>query len=421
MNMHINDKKKKAILVDIVHPQTSKEESQDRLEELESLVNTYGGIVVVKSIQKRSMPNYDTYVGSGKLDEIEEIARENKADILIINNILKPRQLFNLEERFRPLNLQPWDRVELILKIFSKHAKTTEAQLQIELASIKHMGPRIYKMGGELMQQTGALGLRSGQGETNIELMKRHLRKQELAILDKLKHYDTIRAGHRKRRKRNDLKTIALIGYTNAGKSSLLKALTQKDVYVADELFATLDTRVAKLYIPGSAKMEEGKYVAGEHFLLSDTIGFIQDLPPFLIEAFKSTLMETIEADFLLHVIDVNDPKIDRKISVVEDILTQLGLEDKPRSYVFNKVDLIAHTNFFEDKDPHRPVEYTLVKAGKDAPILLGWLDPMKNGLARKKIESLGEKYDKFSPVFVSAEKKMNLPELIENLQSKTS
>lgn len=419
MNVHINQQKKKAILVDIVHPQTSKEDSRERLEELESLVNTFGGVVVVKSIQKRSLPNYETYIGKGKLDEIEEIAKENKADVLVINNILKPRQIFNLEERFRPIKLQPWDRVDLILKIFSKHAKTTEAQLQIELASIRHMGPRIFKMGGELMQQGGAVGLRSGQGETNIEMMKRHLRKQELNIISKLKHYDTIRAGHRQRRRKNDVKTVALIGYTNAGKSSLMKALTQKDVYIADELFATLDTRVGKLYIPRDEVGEDGQYNAGEQFLISDTIGFIQDLPPFLIEAFKSTLAETIESDLLLHVIDINDPKIDHKIAVVEDILTQLGLGDKAQLYVFNKVDLIAHNNVFDPEDQKsRPIEYTLLKAGKDTPRLLGWLDPLKNETARRKMQKLEKKYQKFSPIFVSAEKKINLPVLIEGLRA---
>lgn len=223
----------KAILIDVIDSRTSKEEAKKRLVELENLVNTYGGIVVVKTIQKKGKPNYDTFVGKGKLNEIIDIAKDQKADILVLNNILKPRQIFNLNEKFRKAKLETkaWDRVDTILKIFDKHAKSTEAKLQIELASIRHMGPRIFGMGIELSRQAGAMGLRAGQGESNIEMMKRHLRKQELNIVKKLEHYEKIRAGHRRRRRRNNFKTVSIVGYTNAGKSSLLNALTNKGAY----------------------------------------------------------------------------------------------------------------------------------------------------------------------------------------------
>ncbi len=407
-------KQEKAILIDVIDTSTTKEEAEIRLMEMESLVNTFGGVVVIKTIQKRGMPDYDTYIGSGKLNEIHDLAEAHEADVLIINNLLKARQLFTLNEKLRDIDVKAWDRVDLILKIFSKHAQTTEAKLQIELASIRHMGPRIFDMGIELSRQAGATGVRAGQGESNTEMMKRHLRKQELSILKKLKHYETIHSGHRKRRRRKNLKTAALVGYTNAGKSSLLNALTKKGVYAADELFATLDTRVGKLYIPSDAN-EEG-YQPGQEILISDTIGFIQNLPPNLIQAFKSTLAETIDSDILLHVIDINDAQIHRKIEVVEEILEQLGIRDKPSIYIFNKIDLIAYKNVF-DKPADK--KQTLHKASPETAALLGWNDSLtKNEEARKYMDTLNKKYKEFSPIFVSAHSKLNLESLIDTLSS---
>lgn len=401
----------KAILVDIISSDTHKLESAKRLEELENLVRTFGGIVVVKIIQKRGTPDYNTYIGEGKVDEICLIGRENNIDIVIVNNILKARQIFNLNEKFRKekLKMKAWDRIDLILKIFDKHAQSTMAKLQIELASIRHMGPRIFGMGIELSRQAGAIGVRAGAGEANIEIMKRHLQSQELNVMKKLKHYELIDEGHRKRRKRQNLKTVALVGYTNAGKSSLLNALTGKDAYVADKLFATLDTRIGRLYIQN--KCNFGEYKPGTEILISDTIGFIRDLPPSLIQAFKSTLAETIEADLILHVIDVSDPEIHKKISVVEEILSQLGLQDKPKIYVFNKVDLIAPRNIFEKKQKRG--NSSILKAGIHTAELLGWVDSNVRDKAHQKMSVLKQKYKEYSPIFVSAEEKMNLEKLI--------
>ncbi len=332
---------------------------------MESLTHTYGGMIVVKVIQKRVTPDYKTYIGSGKLEEVVEIAEAEKVDVIIINNLLKPHQIFNIERMVERKGIKVWDRIDLILKIFQKHADTTEAKLQIRLAGIRHMGPRIYRMGLELGQQAGGIGTR-GAGETNIEKMKRHLADEERAIKKQIAKYSNTRGLHRARRDKMGFKTASIVGYTNAGKSSLLNALTKKGAYVADELFATLDTRVAKLWLPpvesplvsaigGSASggkeghpaispLVKGGHpakggIGGLSVLLSDTIGFIQDLPPQLIQAFRSTLEETIHADLLLHVIDVSDPYMKEKIDEVEEVLAELDAQDTPKIYVFNKID----------------------------------------------------------------------------------
>ncbi|MBP7670779.1 GTPase HflX [Candidatus Gracilibacteria bacterium] len=405
----------RAILIDVIEPATSKEKAEKRLEELRSLMSTYGGLSPVSIIQKKSHPDYETYIGKGKVEEIAALAEQHEANILIVNNLLKPRQIYNLNEALKDQKIETWDRVDLILKIFSKHAQTSEAQLQIELASIRHMGPRIFDMGRELMQQGGAVGLRSGQGETNIEMMKRHLKTHELSIKKKLAHYDQVRAGHREQRRRKGLKTAALVGYTNAGKSALLNALTNKGAYSANELFATLDTRIGKLYIPAAAR-EDGQYQPGQEVLISDTIGFIQDLPPELIQAFKSTLAETVEADLLLHVIDMADPEIHEKIQVVEDILSDLGLADKPQIYIFNKLDLIAHQNVFA-APPEETPKYSLMKAGPETAISLGWIDhEIKNKKARAHMLALAKKYATKNPLFISAVSGLGIEKLVGEL-----
>ncbi len=404
-----NTKKPNAILIDVIDPKASTREAKKRLEELESLVKTYGGFVIFKIIQKKGLPNYRTYVGSGKLDEAIEMAKENKVKLIVVNNILKPGQVFNIKEKVKDEKIEVWDRVDLILKIFEKHASSTEAKLQVELASIRQMGPRIYGMGLELSRQGGAVGMRAGQGESNIEMMKRHLSKQEINVKEKLKHYDLMRKGHRSRRIRKNFKTAALIGYTNSGKSSLLNALTGKGAYVADELFATLDTRVGKLYIPD----ETGR---GTEILISDTIGFIRDLPPTLIQAFKSTLAETMEADILMHVIDVTDPDIQQKIDVVEEIVNMLGMEDKPKIYIFNKIDLIEHKDIVELDEQKALVEGAegVYEAGTETIHHLGWHSPETESALST--EELKEKYKQFDPIFISAHKILNLNNVKDRL-----
>ncbi len=319
----------RAILADVIHFATSKREAEDRLAELADLTRTYGGLVVVKLIQRKDKPDYATFLGKGKVQEIVATHVEHRAHVLVVNEILKPGQLFNLEEALRPVKMIVWDRIDLILQIFAKHALTAEAKLQIELARLRHMGPRIYNLGAQLGRQRGGTGTRGGAGEGNTEVMKRHLREQERHLLAKLVNYETQHTEQRKSRSRQAFKTVALVGYTNAGKTSLLNVLTKRKEYAADKLFATLDTRIGELYLPELKAS----------VLLSDTIGFIQGLPPELIQAFRSTLSEAIHADLILHVIDGTDQHLDLKLRVVEEILASLGLADRPRLRVFTKLD----------------------------------------------------------------------------------
>lgn len=321
----------RAILVDVVPHSTSYQEAESNLNELVNLVSTLGGITVEKIIQKRDRPSAKTFLGEGKALEVGALAKAIHADVIIFNNILKPNQILHLTSIF---GRNVWDRVDLILKIFEKHAVTSEAKLQIELARLYHEFPKLYGKGKSFSQQSaggggrGVTGVR-GPGEKYLEEKKRALRRQIKILEDRLEKIKTIRKNQREVRKRRNLKTIALVGYTNTGKSTLLKALTHKEnVYIADQLFATLDTKIGDLYIPGKGQV-----------LVADTIGFIKDLPPFLIQSFLATLEEAIEADLILHVIDISDKEVLNKIKVVESILKDLGCADKKKIHVLNKAD----------------------------------------------------------------------------------
>jgi GTP-binding protein HflX len=394
--------KEKAVLIDIISSDITKRESELRLEELNSLVKTYGGVSSEYIVQKRSSPNYKTYVGEGKLTELlDRFENFDDLDVIIINNILKPRQIYNLEEfcinyqiekkkedeeslRWEnPKKIKVWDRVDLILKIFDKHATTVEAKLQIELASIKHMGPRIFGMGLELSRQAGGIGT-IGAGESNTQMMKRHLQKREKLIEGKIEQYGDVQRRHRDSRRNKNFKTIALAGYTNAGKSTLKRALTKKqNTYVADELFATLDSTVGELYLP----------LSQQKVMIADTIGFIQDLPPDLIDAFKSTLAEIVEADIIFHLIDISDKSLFLKIRVVEDVLRQLHVDkDKEKYYIFNKLDKL------------------------DEAVAEGEMTLEEKDLLIMRLKS---EFAAFFPIFISATDKSSLSELIEGIDLK--
>jgi GTP-binding protein HflX len=322
---------RKAILADVIHPRMRGLHSLERMRELEELVRTYGGIVVVKTFQRRFAPHPKTFLGLGKVDALAQEGKVLEADLLVINDLLKPRQIYEIGERLRQAKIEVWDRIDLILKIFAKHAHTTEAKLEIELASIRHMGPRIFGMGMELSRQGGGIGT-SGIGETNTEIMRRHLREREQIIKEKLEKCLTVREGHRVFRRRQGLKTVSIVGYTNAGKTSLLNALTGRREYAANKLFATLDTRVGSLWLPRLQRK----------ILVSDTIGFIKHLPPELVNAFSSTLSEAVEADALLQVLDAADSRWWQHLQVVEEVLTRLQIKDKPRILICHKSDQVS-------------------------------------------------------------------------------
>ncbi len=372
-SIEYSDQKLRVFIADILPADLEiRQNMADRMIELENLVNTYGWVVIVKHIQNRSVPDYNTFIGEWRLtDIIEEMQRED-ANILILWNILKPRQIYEINDKLRPIWAKAWDRVDLILKIFEKHAKSKEAKLQIELASIKHMWPRIYGMWMELSKQWGWVWTR-WKWETNTEIMKRHLRNKELNIREELDHFAKVRAQHRQSRDRKWINTVWVVWYTNAWKSTLTNSLTKKWVLVEDKLFATLWTSVWKMFVEATYDEKTGKYIAPREILINDTIWFIRELPPKLIDAFKSTLEDSIESDLLLHIVDASDPKIEVKIKVVNDILKSIWAVQK-KIYVFNKID---------------------------------WLDELK-------LEFLKEKFTYLNPIFISAQNKIGLDNLKE-------
>lgn len=339
-------------------------------DEFDSLISTFGGTIASRSFQKLSTPHNATYIGRGKIEEIAKLVHEHDIDIVAIDAMLKPGQLHMIKTILEQENasIEIWDRVELILRIFEKNAHTQNAKLQIDLARMNYMGPRIYGMGYILSRQGGGIGT-SGIGETNTELMKRHWRNEKKKIMDELTKISQNKQQQMDRRRESGFKTISIVGYTNAGKSTLFNRLSKKQNLSKDELFATLDSTVGKLYLPEIQT----------EVLVSDTIGFIRKLPPLLVSAFKSTLMESVHADMLLHVIDVSDPEWSTKIQVVQDILHELEIQDANIIFVFNKTDLAPNIN-------------------------------------QQEIASL---YENFSPIFISVIKDTGIHELISTISKK--
>ena len=372
--MEDKDQQLRVYLVDIVTKNTTPELLEDRMNELESLVQTYGGLVILKKFQKRDQPDYKTYVGKGKLEEIMADMQRLDANLLIVGNVLKPSQIYHLNELLLPINAKSRDRVDLILKIFDKHATSMESRLQVELAAIRHMWPRIFGMGMELSKQWGNAGwgkwAMRGVGETNTEIMKRHLKYKVLKIETELKEYEQMRKLHRDSRIRKGMPTVGIVGYTNTGKSSLLNAMTKKWILAENKLFATLWTHVGKLYIMTNSETGQGKEI-----LLNDTIGFISDLPPKLIKSFSSTLEDSIESDLLLHVIDASDSFIEERIEIVNHILNEIWAKQK-RIMVFNKIDLLDKTQLAELKK-HFPEKENVWISVKNTT----WLENIKTAI----------------------------------------
>jgi len=337
--MAFDNKLKKFLLVSIVPQQMSEDEAFLNVRELIQLVESYGGVVEDIVLQKRESNDKGKYIGSGKIEEVAELIKEKNIDVVVLNALVVSGQLYELTTIFQKANVQieVWDRIDLILKIFSKRAFTAEAKLQIELAAMRHMGPRIFGMGLEMSRQGGGIGTR-GVGETNTELMKRHWRDEMKRTKDRLAKVLKVREQQMEKRKEIPLRTVSLVGYTNAGKTSLFNKLAKKKKDARNELFATLESYTGKMYLQDLK----------EEILISDTIGFIRDLPPELIDAFRSTLLESVNADLVVHVIDSADADMDRKIAVVEQTLESLGVNVSKVLRVYNKIDL---TNSFKDLD----------------------------------------------------------------------
>lgn len=298
----------------------------DPLEELHGLATTAGTEVVDELIQRRSTPDHSTYLGKGKVSELREMVNRHDADVVIFDNDLSPAQIRNLE---KSTGAKVLDRTELILDIFAAGARTHESRLAIELAQLEYSLPRLKRMWTHLSRQAMGVGMR-GPGEKQLEVDRRlaqkriHDLKQELSKVEKRRE--------RQVTARSSAPTVSLVGYTNAGKSTLMNALTEADVMAEDKLFATLDTRTRRWQLPGWGTV-----------LLSDTVGFIRDLPHSLVASFKSTLEETRQADLLLHVADASSPTVFDQISAVYDVLTELEIEEKDTLLVLNKIDNIQN------------------------------------------------------------------------------
>jgi GTP-binding protein HflX len=299
------------------------------LEELGLLAQTAGLQPVGRVVCKRRAPDAALFVGSGKAEEIRQLALQTGATEILFDQALSPGQQRNLERHMQmPVN----DRTFLILEIFAQRARSHEGKLQVELARLQYLSTRLVRRWSHLERQRGGIGTRGGPGETQIELDRRMISENIKRTKERLSKVKRQRQTQRRQRERRDAFNISLIGYTNAGKSTLFNALVKARAYAADQLFATLDTTTRQLYLG-----EAGRSVS-----LSDTVGFIRDLPHGLVDAFQATLQEAIDADLLLHVVDAANPEFAEQIAQVQMVLKEIGAADIPQLLVFNKVDAIA-------------------------------------------------------------------------------
>lgn len=309
---------------------------EDSLRELALLTDTAGMEIVGEASQRLHQIDPNTFIGSGKVEEIREASLEANAEVIIFDDELSPRHQKQLEREFGE-NIKVLDRSALILDIFAQHARTREGALQVELAQYEYRLPRLTRQWTHLARQTGGgaarggtggVGLR-GPGETQLEVDRREVARKILKLKEELEHVRAHRNQHRQQRSRAGIPVVAIVGYTNAGKSTLLRALTGDDIYVADQLFATLDPLTRRVDLP-----------SGQHIVITDTVGFIQKLPTTLIAAFRATLEEVTEADMLLHVVDTAHPNVLQHIETVEDTLAEIDVPAIPKIMVWNKTDL---------------------------------------------------------------------------------
>lgn len=370
----MTDNIEKAVFVGIITDKDEESRVMEYLDELEFLAETAGATRDKKFVQRLERPDNATYIRSGKLKEIAEYCEENEVKYVIFDDELSGTQQRNIEKIIKTCSVI--DRTSLILEIFAQRAKTAYAKMQVELARYNYMLPRLAGMWTHLERQRGGMGTRGGMGETQIEIDRRIVKERISKLKEQLKKVDRQMATQRGNR--GKLVRLALVGYTNVGKSTLMNLLSKSDVFAENKLFATLDTTVRKVVLENVP------------FLLSDTVGFIRKLPTQLIEAFKSTLDEVREADILVHVVDISHPGFEEQMEVVEQTLRDIKADNKPVYVVFNKVD--AYT--YEEYD-----EFSLETKGKNNRSL----DELKNSWIAK---------EKTPCIFISAKEKIGIDKL---------
>ncbi len=369
-------KQEKAILVGLITQNETEEQEKEYLEELQFLVETAGGLTQKWFTQKMFRPDRATYVGTGKLEEINAYVQSEEIDMVVFDDELSPSQVRNLENE---LKVKILDRSNLILDIFARRAQTAQAKTQVELAQLQYLLPRLTRMWTHLERQKGGIGMR-GPGETQIESDRRMILTKIALLKDKLKQID--RQNETQRKNRAALVRVALVGYTNVGKSTIMNVLSKSEVFAENKLFATLDTTVRKVVIENLP------------FLLSDTVGFIRKLPHHLVECFKSTLDEVREADTLVHVVDVSHPNFEDHINTVNETLKDLGAIDKETITVFNKIDAYKPTENVDADEELKPLSLNDFKKS--------WMSKNKN-----------------TTIFISALNKENVDEFRDLLYKK--
>lgn len=362
----------RAVLVGVVTPNLKIEKAQEYIDELAFLAQTAGAVVEKQFLQRLPHPSSRTYVGEGKLDEIKEYITVREIDIVIFDDELSPSQLRNIQNE---LKIKILDRSNLILDIFANRASTAQAKYQVELAQAQYLLPRLTRMWTHLTKQKGGIGMR-GPGETEIETDRRLLRDEISKLKERLSHIDKQSAT--RRQNRDEKKRVALVGYTNVGKSTIMNLLSKSEVLVENKLFATLDSTVRKVVFENVP------------FLLSDTVGFIRKLPHQLVESFKSTLDEVREADLLLHVVDISHENFEDQLNLVNSTLLEIGASNKKQLLIFNKIDQLK-----EPLEPDDPF-------GEETEHLT-YIEKLKNTWMAKENGQV---------IFISATKKVNIDEL---------
>lgn len=365
MQLNFNDAKEhisKAVLVGIVTRDTNSKEVEKELDELARLLDTAGGEEVARLVQNKETPDPRTVIGSGKIWELSELCRNNGVKLVVFDAELSPSQIRNIEDDLGD-DISVIDRSMLILDIFALHATTGEGKLQVELAQLRYTAPRLIGKGTQLSRLGGGIGTR-GPGESKLESDRRHMKRRIVALESELAELEKNRMTMRASRDKSQIPQIAIVGYTNAGKSTLLNTLTDAGILAENKLFATLDPTTRKLKLP-----------CGETVLLTDTVGFIRKLPHHLVKAFKSTLDEAVYADILMIVIDAHDDEARAQLEVTESLLAELGAAGKPTIYVYNKCDLGISSELpsyiANNEDPNRVVCAISAKSGQGIDTLL--------------------------------------------------